>query len=670
MASRTVLLTPRINTFNHHSPQSRSSRDQLNAAKSNGVPKFYGKVDVGSTFSRESDGKDSEKDDREDSKDQNLFEFDEELQNSSERLLREFASTLSPPKRRSISSLLDQHTIDDLQNEPIEIALSKFQSITKSLENVFEEKKALLAMFILEHFYYNTNNSKLFTKFAAHLFKVGLFEHLEDLPLYHHVYITGFKSLMNEALLKTQNGEGCDQLPLESISKQLSVLSSNLEISPSSRFRDDFIELGLIGKGGFGSVVKATHKLDGGCYAMKKIKFKDKGAKTQKVLREIKMLARLDHKFVCRYYQAWIEPFRPDSPTSQSFPSSPEAVGTPSMQNVEEMMKRAAAESYQSFFPPKPEIPLPTRIYTETSGQSIVFESDSQRSDTMRSRSDGDSSVSCEPKPQTELAIVPQFSRCNSRTQEQRPDYYVLYIQMQLYDEQTLKEWLDQPQRRVDGKENLKIFKQIVQGLTYIHDQGIFHRDLKPANIFIAKDRTIKIGDFGLAKELMMDETGDECGGDGEDDTFEMELDSVYISNVHTTGIGTATYAPQEQLENKHYDFKVDIYSLGIILFELFSSFCTYSERANTLKNLKEGKMPQEFVSQFATEAAAVNWMMSKNPIQRPTCFEILKCPLLQSSDEVSILKQQLSESQEIIAQQEFKIKQLEQQLMLFKQIS
>lgn len=54
---------------------------------------------------------------------------------------------------------------------------------------------------------------------------------------------------------------------------------------------------------------KVKNKLDGGFYAIKKIRFRDKGVRTQQVLREVKALARLDHPNVCRYYHAWIEPY-------------------------------------------------------------------------------------------------------------------------------------------------------------------------------------------------------------------------------------------------------------------------------------------------------------------------------------------------------------------------
>lgn len=75
-----------------------------------------------------------------------------------------------------------------------------------------------------------------------------------------------------------------------------------------TRYKHDFVEIGKLGKGGFASVFKARNKLDGIEYAIKKVRLRG-GAKVryEKIFREIKFLARLDHKNVIRYYSSWLE---------------------------------------------------------------------------------------------------------------------------------------------------------------------------------------------------------------------------------------------------------------------------------------------------------------------------------------------------------------------------
>lgn len=73
-----------------------------------------------------------------------------------------------------------------------------------------------------------------------------------------------------------------------------------------SRYASDFVELGILGKGGYGQVVKARNKLDGREYAVKQIT-QTSGAKLTEILSEVMLLSRLNHRFVVRYFTAWVE---------------------------------------------------------------------------------------------------------------------------------------------------------------------------------------------------------------------------------------------------------------------------------------------------------------------------------------------------------------------------
>ncbi|KAG2173217.1 hypothetical protein INT43_004591 [Umbelopsis isabellina] len=94
-----------------------------------------------------------------------------------------------------------------------------------------------------------------------------------------------------------------------------------------------------------------------------------------------------------------------------------------------------------------------------------------------------------------------------------------------------------------------------------------------------------------------------------------------------TSPVGTVTYASPEQLANPPlaYDQKVDIYSLGIIFFELYQPFATHMERAEHLRELKKGVLPDDFVKKFPKEAALILWMMAEDASQRPTAQQLME---------------------------------------------
>ncbi|MGB8320187.1 MAG: protein kinase, partial [Ignavibacteriaceae bacterium] len=121
-----------------------------------------------------------------------------------------------------------------------------------------------------------------------------------------------------------------------------------------------------------------------------------------------------------------------------------------------------------------------------------------------------------------------------------------LFIAMDYYEGETLKNKICRELLSID--EIINITTQIAEGLNKAHEKGIIHRDIKPANIFITKDGTVKILDFGLAKKI--DQT-----------------------QFTKTGMkfGTTDYMSPEQIKGEKIDLRTDIWSLGIILYEMLT---------------------------------------------------------------------------------------------------
>ena len=125
-------------------------------------------------------------------------------------------------------------------------------------------------------------------------------------------------------------------------------------------------------------------------------------------------------------------------------------------------------------------------------------------------------------------------------------DGKVHYIVMEYVDGQNLKEII-QDEGRLEEYTALDIAKQIARALSAAHRNGIIHRDIKPHNILISKDgRQVKVADFGIAKAVS----------------------SSTMTNMGSV-IGSVHYISPEQAKGKHLTSNADLYSLGIVLYEM-----------------------------------------------------------------------------------------------------
>ncbi|XP_055973111.1 eukaryotic translation initiation factor 2-alpha kinase 3 isoform X2 [Sorex fumeus] len=486
-----------------------------------------------------------------------------------------------------------------------------------------------------------------------------------------------------------------------------------------SRYLTDFEPVQCMGRGGFGVVFEARNKVDDCNYAIKRIRLPNRELAREKVMREVKALAKLEHPGIVRYFNAWLETppekwqekmdeiWLKDESTDWPL-SSPSPMDAPSVKirqmdpfSTKEHIEIIApsprrgrsfsvgiscgeTSSSESQFSPLEfsetdhgdvsesvdavynlqdscltdcdaedgtvdgndeghsfELcPSETSPYVrsgERTSSSIVFEdsgcdnASSKELKTNRvhlgnhcanklaalkhssSQSSSEPTLSISPPRPTSLSLD-LTKNSAEKLQPSSPKVY-LYIQMQLCRKENLKDWMNS-RCTIEERERsmcLHIFLQIAEAVEFLHSKGLMHRDLKPSNIFFSVDDVVKVGDFGLVTAMDQDEEE------------QMVLTPMPAYARHTGQVGTKLYMSPEQIHGNSYSHKVDIFSLGLILFELLYPFGTQMERVRILTDVRNLKFPPLFTQKYPRESAMVQDMLSPSPTERPEATDIIE---------------------------------------------
>ena len=174
-------------------------------------------------------------------------------------------------------------------------------------------------------------------------------------------------------------------------------------------------------------------------------------------------------------------------------------------------------------------------------------------------------------------------------------------------------------------------FIQVVNAVYYLHNNNIIHRDIKPENILIGEDNKIKLCDFGWAKELTLENRSTFCG--------------------------TVEYMAPEIVGSENYDYGVDIWSLGILLYELLYGHSPFkaNNTKNVILNIKSHELTYDDTNKTVSKSCKdlIQKLLNNNPQKRYKIKDILEHPFVKKYQEKYLFSFKKKSSKNLINEDE-----------------
>ena len=526
---------------------------------------------------------------------------------------------------------------------------------------------------------------------------------LTVIELLSHRFITDTVSDFNELddtfLRKSSAPQDNENSPV--LVRQSSVRSNQPQSSTRgySVYEEEFHVLEPLGEGGFGAVFKVRKKLDDSIYAVKCVKLESTTSQTMKRLsREVRALSRMKSDHVVRYFNSWIESreiVMEEETSSSDFSSmaKEEKKVSSEIRNVwaggGNAISFSFAQKFDEDFPPVAASGAcswstssntnnkSSKLTDDSSAFDIFDEEEQDENDSTSSEFDEENGLDAgsdrnedDDDEDDDDIIFGSVSGKNAairKTAENENELSVvqmnvriekvMYIQMEYCERNTLSDTIRAGILHSEPSLYWRYFREILFGLSHIHSYGLIHRDLKPSNIFISSDDHVKIGDFGLAVGIVESNVAEKeetsCEANESQSSVDEDLSNGMFKKELTAKVGTVFYVAPEinnlTSTDGGYNQKVDVYSLGIIFFEMTHSLPqTAMERARVLTDLRKinCELPPQFTKEL--EKSLIQWLLKHNPNERPSVEEIMSWnrlpkPRLQDSKLLEMLRHGLS---------------------------
>jgi translation initiation factor 2-alpha kinase 3 len=459
----------------------------------------------------------------------------------------------------------------------------------------------------------------------------------------------------------------------------------------TDRYAREFVELDVVGKGGYGKVYKVKHKLDNYLYAVKRImvspqrlqKIQENGPQEmEKMLEEVRALARFDHGNIVRYQNCWLE----FTTAPGEVPPPPTAYGRAGryIEGVSDTDGQAdnlhigfdsmsfgdpfgqqtdsgagivfeasdtdtgVDESHDGLHFSIENDKTPRRRSYSQASQATVASKSSARSHMSTIESvNGEEDDEIEMIPRSHQPQYPDSTTELSQSMMSHSDVpnqlvtarangpvLTLNVQMSLYDTNLAAYISSEPapmsvnhlQHCFHPCISMELLSSIVSGVEYLHDQGVVHRDLKPANVFLALSTSKKppTGSINLSScHHCPSREGQHVTPRIGDFGLVAALGNECLdSDTVAKPVGTEFYRPEGG--DVRVSEKLDVFALGVVAFEMLCKFSTRMERIDALTRLRRGHYPDGFAESVGSEVLhLISCMVHADENKRSSCDEV-----------------------------------------------
>ena len=213
------------------------------------------------------------------------------------------------------------------------------------------------------------------------------------------------------------------------------------------------------------------------------------------------------------------------------------------------------------------------------------------------------------------------------------PDLSIyFFIQMEFCQQMTLAQYIeDHSNTKINNKVIYTFTYQLIKSLAKIHSKNIIHANINPENIFVINEDSIKIGDFSSAKDIELKFKKKVS----KYNTNKLPLSQSYQNimelmnnddNIETDYVGESLYSSPEQNKGNGVSKKSDIYSVGLVLYEMCECFPDDEKRNKGINFLKKNKVfGEKFRREYELQCRLILQMIEDDQDKRPSCDELLE---------------------------------------------